>query len=228
MKYALLIYAVPGASENPGPAPEGVVEDWLDYTAAIKEAGVLLGAEQLTWPDTATTRPAGSDGERLLTDGPFIETKEHLLGFYLLEAGRPGRGAGLGGQDAASCVTAPWRCGRVREGMPWQTSPDGVTAAAAGTRLPGGVDRRGRDPVPAARRPAGRRGRGGRGVHRRGRRPGARDGVPPNPGAWLTVTAWRKAVDQLRRDRPVARHGLDAAALADRRPGQSTQSRRAR
>lgn len=31
----------------------------------------------------------------------------------------------------------------------------------------------------------------------------ARDGVPPRPGAWLTVTAWRKALDQLRRDRPV-------------------------
>ena len=32
----------------------------------------------------------------------------------------------------------------------------------------------------------------------------ARDGVPPNPGGWLTVTAWRKAIDQLRRDRLVA------------------------
>ena len=41
-----------------------------------------------------------------------------------------------------------------------------------------------------------------------------RDGVPPNPGAWLTLTAWRKAVDQLRRDRPVARHGLDDSFLA--------------
>jgi len=39
--------------------------------------------------------------------------------------------------------------------------------------------------------------------------------VPPNPGAWLTLTAWRKAVDQLRRDRPVARHGLDEGSLAD-------------
>jgi len=45
-----------------------------------------------------------------------------------------------------------------------------------------------------------------------------RDGVPPNPGAWLTLTAWRKAVDQLRRDQPVARHGLDEAFLAG--PGQ--------
>src|SRR5262249_17933463 len=42
-----------------------------------------------------------------------------------------------------------------------------------------------------------------------------RGGVPPNPGAWLTLTAWRKAVDQLRRDRPVAQHGLDAATLAN-------------
>ena len=32
----------------------------------------------------------------------------------------------------------------------------------------------------------------------------ARDGVPPNPGGWLTVTAWRKAIDQRRRDRLVA------------------------
>ena len=47
-----------------------------------------------------------------------------------------------------------------------------------------------------------------------------RDGVPPNPGAWLTLTAWRKAVDQLRRERPVARHGLDEGTLAA--PGQES------
>jgi RNA polymerase sigma-70 factor, ECF subfamily len=47
-----------------------------------------------------------------------------------------------------------------------------------------------------------------------------RDGVPPSPGAWLTLTAWRKAVDQLRRDRPVARHGLDESTLAA--PGQES------
>jgi RNA polymerase sigma-70 factor (ECF subfamily) len=31
-----------------------------------------------------------------------------------------------------------------------------------------------------------------------------RDGVPPKPGAWLMVTAWRKALGQLRRDRLAA------------------------
>lgn len=38
-----------------------------------------------------------------------------------------------------------------------------------------------------------------------------RDGVPPRPGAWLTVTAWRKAVDQLRAQRHVAK--TDPSAL---------------
>jgi RNA polymerase sigma-70 factor (ECF subfamily) len=39
-----------------------------------------------------------------------------------------------------------------------------------------------------------------------------RDGVPPKPGAWLTVTAWRKAVDQLRARQHLADPGLMAAA----------------
>jgi RNA polymerase sigma-70 factor (ECF subfamily) len=40
-----------------------------------------------------------------------------------------------------------------------------------------------------------------------------RDGVPPKPGAWLTVTAWRKAIDQLRERQHIAQGGL--APLAD-------------
>ena len=84
MKYALLIYSVPGAAEGVQPADDGVIDSWLDYTAALKESGVLLGAEQLAHIDTATS-VTGRDGERLLTDGPFMETKEHLLGFYLLD-----------------------------------------------------------------------------------------------------------------------------------------------
>jgi RNA polymerase sigma-70 factor (ECF subfamily) len=39
-----------------------------------------------------------------------------------------------------------------------------------------------------------------------------RDGVPPKPGAWLTLTAWRRAIDQLRAQQHVAVHGLAAGA----------------
>jgi len=84
VKYALLIYATPGAAEGAQPAVDGVIDSWLDYTAALKASGSLLGAEQLAQGDTATSVTMQA-GERLLTDGPFIETKEHLLGFYLLD-----------------------------------------------------------------------------------------------------------------------------------------------
>ena len=83
MKYALLIYATPGAADGVQPADDGVINSWLDYTAALKESGSLLAAEQLAQVDTATSVTMRV-GERLLTDGPFIETKEHLLGFYLV------------------------------------------------------------------------------------------------------------------------------------------------
>jgi hypothetical protein len=80
MKYALLIYATPGGAEG-ARSVDGVYDSWLDYTVALRESGALLGAEQLEPVDTATTITL-QGGERLLTDGPFMETKEHLLGFY--------------------------------------------------------------------------------------------------------------------------------------------------
>jgi hypothetical protein len=87
MKYALLIYSDPGdgrRAEEPPRVLEGVIDNWLDYTVALRESGVLLAAEQLQPTDTATSVRM-PDTERVLTDGPFIETKEHLLGFYLLD-----------------------------------------------------------------------------------------------------------------------------------------------
>jgi len=81
MKYALLIYATPGERER---SAAEQTETWLDYIRAIRESGVLLAAEQLTGTDTATSvRVRG--GDRLITDGPFMETKEHLLGFFLID-----------------------------------------------------------------------------------------------------------------------------------------------
>jgi hypothetical protein len=83
MKYALLIYAPPGGAEG-ATSIDSVFDSWLDYTVALRESGALLAAEQLDQIDTATS-VAVQDGERLLTDGPFMETKEHLGGFYLID-----------------------------------------------------------------------------------------------------------------------------------------------
>jgi hypothetical protein len=88
MKYALLLYSAPEAvlagGETREPA-EGAYADWAEYTRALKESVTVLGAERLHNVETATTvRRRG--GERVLTDGPFVETKEHLLGLYLIDA----------------------------------------------------------------------------------------------------------------------------------------------
>jgi hypothetical protein len=90
MKYALLIYS-PAAADEYGAnldqarnAADPEHGPWVDYTRAARAAGVLAGAEQLTHSETATSvRAKGEDW--LVTDGPFMETKEHLLGFYVVD-----------------------------------------------------------------------------------------------------------------------------------------------
>jgi hypothetical protein len=83
VKYALLIYSATDAEEYAAPSDKSTGEI-TDYFRELKAAGVVLGAEQLTHSDTATSvRVRGTD--RLLTDGPYLETKEHLLGFILID-----------------------------------------------------------------------------------------------------------------------------------------------
>jgi hypothetical protein len=57
---------------------------WAEFGQAAGAAGVLLACEGLEESHTATTiRVTG--GERQVTDGAFIETKEQLGGFVYLE-----------------------------------------------------------------------------------------------------------------------------------------------
>jgi hypothetical protein len=55
-----------------------------EFIAAAEKAGVHLGGEGLQPVATATTVRVRDD-ERMLTDGPYAETKEQLGGYYLLE-----------------------------------------------------------------------------------------------------------------------------------------------
>lgn len=85
MHYLLLITNAPDAWDDRDAHPgDGVLENWPDYTKALHAGGALVAGAGLQPPDTATSvRLRG--GERLLTDGPFVETKEHLIGFYLID-----------------------------------------------------------------------------------------------------------------------------------------------
>lgn len=52
----------------------------------MAETGAWVFSARLHEPDTATVVRV-SEGEVLTTDGPFAETKDHLGGFYIVEAG---------------------------------------------------------------------------------------------------------------------------------------------
>jgi hypothetical protein len=55
-----------------------------EFGQAAGEAGVFAGGDGLQGTNTATTVRV-RDGERMLTDGPYAETKEQLGGYYLLD-----------------------------------------------------------------------------------------------------------------------------------------------
>jgi hypothetical protein len=82
-QYILLIY---GPTEG-GPSPEEMEAEmprWYEYTQALQDAGVMRGGEALQWVETATTVRV-RNGERLVSDGPFAETKEALGGYYVID-----------------------------------------------------------------------------------------------------------------------------------------------
>ena len=63
-----------------------MLAEYEAYDRAVQEAGVFVSGEGLQPTSTATTVRV-RDGEPLLTDGPFAETREQLAGFYLLDCG---------------------------------------------------------------------------------------------------------------------------------------------
>lgn len=83
MRYALLIYVEPWES-----TPEQDVEVMKSYNAFSADAvaaDVMRGGEALHESKTATSVRV-RNGQTLVTDGPFAETKEEFGGFYLIEA----------------------------------------------------------------------------------------------------------------------------------------------
>ena len=85
MKFIALIYADESYYVDATPADTAATfQAHGEFSAAAREAGVFDGGDGLQGSATATTVRV-RDGERLLTDGPFAETKEQLGGFYALE-----------------------------------------------------------------------------------------------------------------------------------------------
>jgi hypothetical protein len=77
MQYALLAYGSQSAGDATRPMGEAI--------AAVLDRPDVIGWARLHADSSATTMRS-AEGQMLLTDGPFIETKEYLAGLILVEA----------------------------------------------------------------------------------------------------------------------------------------------
>jgi hypothetical protein len=79
MKYLCLVY---GEEKDIGAMTD---DECIAYDQALRDAGRCLASEALEPVRTAATVRV-RDGKVSIRDGPFTETKEHLAGFYLIDA----------------------------------------------------------------------------------------------------------------------------------------------
>jgi hypothetical protein len=87
-QYLLSTYAVEGEASGEPRTPEEV-QAFMQRVAALEAemeaSGTFVFGGALHGPEAATVVRAGGD-DLLLTDGPFVEAKEHVAGFYVINA----------------------------------------------------------------------------------------------------------------------------------------------
>jgi len=164
----------------------------------MKSAGAWLFGGRLHEADTATVVRM-SNGSVLTTDGPFVEAKEHLGGFYIIEADDLDAALSWASKVTAIVRRAD-RGSPVREGtrslshVPGELDENVVgqifreesgRSVATLIRVFGDIDLA-EDAVQEAFATALRK--------------WPADGLPPNPGGWITTTARNHAIDRLRRE----------------------------
>jgi hypothetical protein len=86
MKYLLaLIGDESGWADRTPEQQAEAMKAWDTFTRDAIDAGAFLGGEGLQPSSTATCVKIQPDGDAIVSDGPFAETKEQLGGYYLLD-----------------------------------------------------------------------------------------------------------------------------------------------
>jgi hypothetical protein len=103
-QYLLSIYQPDGPPPEPA-LLDAIMSDLAVLNEEMKAAGAWVFTGGLHPADTATVLRS-SGGDVLVTDGPFIEGKEHIGGFWIIEA--PDLDAALDwGRKATVACTLP-------------------------------------------------------------------------------------------------------------------------
>ena len=86
MKYMMLIYDTEQSwGEMSESEQQQMLKEYGKFTEDLAAGGHLVAGSQLA-PSSTATSVRVRDGKRLLTDGPFAETREQLGGYYVVEA----------------------------------------------------------------------------------------------------------------------------------------------
>ena len=90
MKYLLLLYGDESAERELSPEERrSIVDAHMHFQTVLRERGALVQGEPLDGRSGTFTVQLDKAGNRLVTDGPFTETKEQIGAFYVVEC--PGR-----------------------------------------------------------------------------------------------------------------------------------------
>jgi hypothetical protein len=99
-KYVILIYEDEASWANAGQQEYGqVLKEHTEF--GEHNARVLQGGNALQPTNTATSIRKDASGSFAVTDGPFVETKEALGGYYLIEAANLDEAIGIAKQVPA-------------------------------------------------------------------------------------------------------------------------------
>jgi len=87
-QYLLSTYAVEGEVDRAPGTPEEIgafMQRIVALEAEMEASGTFVFGGALHGPDAATVA-SKRDGDLVMTDGPFVEAKEHIAGFYIINA----------------------------------------------------------------------------------------------------------------------------------------------
>jgi hypothetical protein len=88
-QYLLAVYEAQGGVEGAPSTPEEM-QSFMARVMALEEemdaAGAFAFGGALHGPDAATVVSGGTGLDKVTTDGPFVESKEHIGGFYIINA----------------------------------------------------------------------------------------------------------------------------------------------
>ena len=124
-QYLLSTYTAETEAGTEPPSPEAMrsmMERIIALEADMDSSGTFVFGGRLHGPDAATVVRASGD-DVLMTDGPFVKSKEHIAGFYIIAADDLDAALAWAGRVAA-CIGQPIEVqpfagtGRVIDQMP--------------------------------------------------------------------------------------------------------------